>query len=560
LRVAELLAVALLLLAALVPRARDLNGPWDRELEGFQGACFVIGAVNFSRIGVGAYGGYPTLSVDLPGDSEALPYLYPNHPPTVPIAIWSSLKLFAPEGWDQAWQQGEAPPRGTERAARVPFLIGHLLGLLALWWVVRLVADARVALLALALAAALPIQILYGALVNYENFVWPLMLLGVGFQLRYLKTERTRELLIAGFSFLAAACVTFTPAFLVPSMAFAALWFRGLRCALKTGAVLSVAALVPPVLHGLWTRQVLPPELAGNLSSRLGSMLHPLFDGEHPLGEWLRRQLVRMEHFFTLPILILAAIGLVLALWRAWEGRVWAGRGSREVRGLSAGPLLLGSGCLFLMTFYRHTWDGDAARNGQTVFLLNLAPGIAILAAEALGALGRPLLRLRGGEGPLILVTLAFLLPGLVRAEHIRQDWRDPGPLDDPSLESGPMSPLPSTAGQQIAAILPPGAVGIYPQGMALTPACSYYAWRTVIPATKSTYDLALLRIKDAFGLGDAPRYILIPKNPPPPAVETVAETRALVAALFERIAQTDEWELWPAFPASPAPTEDDED
>ncbi len=545
--VAEKLAVALLLLAALLPRMRDVNGPWDRELEGFQGTFFTLASVNLSRLGVDAYGGYPALNIDLPTDPEALPYLYPNHPPTVPLVTWTSLKMFGPEGWDQAWRQGEPPPPGSELAARIPFLIAHLLGLLALWWVVRTVADARVALLALAIAAALPVQILYGTLVNYENLVWPPMLLGVGFQMRYLKGEKRRDLLLAGACFLGAACVTFSPAFLVPPLALAALWFRGLKSALWTGVVLSSGALVPPILHGLWTKRVLPPDLAGNVQDRMGTMLGPLFDGEHPFGEWLRRQLVRMEHFFTLPVLILAAIGLLLALRRAW-----AGRGADGAKGLSSGPLLLAGGFLFLLTFYRHTWDGDHAMNGQTVFLLNLAPGIAVLAAESLGALGHRLLRLRGGEGPLILLTLLCLTPALLRTESIRHIWRDPGPLDDPSLEQGPASPLPFTVGRQIAAILPAGSVGIFPAELGLTPASSYYAWRTLVPATKPTYDQAILRIEEAYGLVGVPRFILLPRNPPPHAAQATAATRELVAGLFEPIAQTGDWELWPAIPGSP--------
>ena len=548
LSVAEKLGVALLLVAALVPRLRDLNGPWDREYDGFQGTFFFLTALNYERLGFGAHGGYPTLNIDLPTDPDERPFLYPNHPPLVPLAAWMGLKVLGPEGWDQNWRTGQPPPAGSERATRIPFLVAHMLGLLALWWAVRCAGNARTALLALAVAAVLPIQVVYGYLVNYENLVWPPMLLGVAFQLRYLCSERTRALLAAGASLFAAACVTFFAAFLVPPLVLQAWVSRGFRSAWKTGAVLSVSTLAPALAHGAWARHALADAPVGNLADRVKLMLAPLFDGTLPLWDWIRLQLLRMEHFFTLPILILALVGLGVV-----GARSLSKRNTKGLPWLSPGPVLLIAGITILLAFYQHTGDGRGVFDGQTVFLLHLAPGIAVLAAEALSALGRPLLRLGGGEGPLVVVTLAFLLPALVRAESIRQRWRDPGPLDQGPVASGPPIPLPSTVGAQVHDILPPGAIGIYPSELSLTPAASYYAWRTLLPATPESYDQALLLIEKAYGMKDAPRYILIPKQPPPAAREGTARSRAIVSALSEMIAATEQWELWPPIPDSPA-------
>ena len=549
---AERLAVVVLLLAALVPRTKDLDSTWDREFEGFQGTFFALCALNYERLGLGAYGGYPALNVDLPTDPEVVPYLYPNHPPAVPIAAWAGLHLFGPEGWNTAWEDGAPPPPGSEMATRLPFLFAHVLALLALWWCVRVVGDGRVALVALALAASAPIEVLYATLVNYENLVWPPLLLGVAFQMRALRSGRLRDLLFAGAAFLAAACVTFFPAFLVPPLFLQAWLARGFRRGVATGFVLSVAALIPPLVHGAWVRHVLPTQEQGDLATRVGKMMGPMLDGDHPVSEWARRQAVRLEHYFTMPLLMLAVAGLVVLLVRF-------ARGDREQRTLrpSPGIPLLVGGFLVLFIFYRHTWDGAGARDGQTVFLMNVAPGIVVLAAEALGALGRKLLHLRGGEGPLIAVTMGFVLLGLVRAGTIRHDWRDPGPQDDPSLEVGPAAPLPATVGVQIAELLPAGTVGLYPQAMSLNIAVSYYAWRTLLPATPATYDLALLRAKEAYGLKDHPVLLLIPKAPPPYAAASVSEIRAILDANLEMVDETELWELWPPMPTAADGTDD---
>ena len=81
----EIGAVLLLFLAALVPRLRDLDASFDREMEGFQGSCFAGFAINYERFGLWRWGGYPTFNIIVPTDESATPYLYPNHPPLVPL-------------------------------------------------------------------------------------------------------------------------------------------------------------------------------------------------------------------------------------------------------------------------------------------------------------------------------------------------------------------------------------------------------------------------------------------------------------------------------------------
>ena len=541
----ERIGVVLLLVAAFVPRVQEFFSPWDREFEGFQGTFFGVCAINYERLGLGAFGGYPTLNIDLPADPEGPAYRYPNHPPTVPLLTWASAKLLAPEGWNEAWREGEPPPEGTEAAFRFPFLVLHMLGLAALWWAVRQASGAQIAMLTLAVAAMIPISILYGFLVNYENPCLPFVLLGCGFHARWLRSGRGRDLGGAGLAFLIGSAVTFTPAFFVPPLVAQTLFSRGWRRAFVEGATLSVGALVPLVAHGVWVKMALPGEASEAVLSRASRMLKPLFEGEAPLVEWLQRQGIRLDYFLSTPIALAAAAGLGLLLVRL------ARREKREEGAplrLSLGLPLFAGGALYLFAFYRHTWDGDRTDNGQTVFVLNLVPAAAVLAATAISALTPWLARLRAGFAPMVLVVGLVGLRGLDRAGELRHQWFAPGPADNPALTEGPPTPLPSTIGPGISEVLPAGAVGIYPRGLSYTPAIAYYAWRTLVPASEETYELAIAVIEGMHGLVDAPRYIIVPKNPPPYARASVEAVRARVAESFEMIDETDEWEMWPAF------------
>ena len=90
----EFVAVIVLIAAAFLPRLRDLDAPFDREFEGAQGAFFTIAAINYDRLGVGAFGGYPVLNIDLDETRPDTWYTYENHPPTVPLFTLAGLLVF----------------------------------------------------------------------------------------------------------------------------------------------------------------------------------------------------------------------------------------------------------------------------------------------------------------------------------------------------------------------------------------------------------------------------------------------------------------------------------
>ena len=540
----ERAGVALLLLAALVPRLRDLRAPFDRAIDGFQGSCFALFAVNYERVGLGKYGGYPVFNVDLPKSPETLPYVYANHPPLVPILGWASIKLFGPDGWNEAWRENRAP-QGIEGALRLPFFLLHMFGLWALWWALRQSDGAGRAMLALALAGMLPIGILCAGLVNYENACIPPLLVSLGFHVRWLKSGRGRDLASCGIFGLLASIVTFTPVFFAPALVLHTLFVRGWRKAVIQGFVFGGAALLPLMLHGLWVRQMVPVA-ASSVFERAELLLSPLFDGSKPFTEWCRRQVLRLSFFCTPWILTTAFVGVVVAAARALRSKSAA----KEERPISIVlPLAFGA-FLSQLAFYTHTFDGNAAENGQTNFLLNLAPAVAALGAVFFDALARPLFRLRGGLGPLVLVVATFGLPAVARAGEIRAKWRDPGPRDDSSLTEGPATPLPKTAGEQIAEVLPSGSAGLFPAGAVLGPAVSYYAWRTIMGVDEATWGLRLLTIDEVLGLPEADRYLLFPKDPLPAAAPILDRFRpGLVEKFGEPTFASESWELWPPEP-----------
>ncbi len=534
--------VILLLLAALVPRVRDVAATFDREIDGFQGSCFAAFCVNYERLGVGRFGGYPTFNIDVPADADAELYLYGNHPPTVPLLCWATLKLVGPDGWNEAWREDRAP-EGVELPLRLPFLLFHLFGLWTFWWALRQGSGSRVAMLGLAILAMTPVSALYAKLINYENPTLALVLLGYGFHARYLRGGAMRDLVRLGLCFAGAAAITFSPLFFLPPLVLQLLLRRNVAGAVRLALVVGACALVPIVVHGLWVRSALPAETSESVWSRAAHLLEPLFDGTQPFGEWCRRQWVRLEYYLSAPIFYAAVAGLVVLAWRRVRRR---GSGEQpDGERIELAPPLLFGGFLLLFAFYTHTFDGEGVHGGQTLFLLNLAPAAAALAAVFLDALAPHLARLRGGIAPLVVATSLVGMPGIARTNEVRHLWRAPGPRDDPSLTTGPDQPLPATSGAEIAAILPAGSIGLYPRQLAFNNAPSFYAWRTLLPADRETLGQTIGIIGE-LGLADLPRYLLLPREPDEAMRADIEAIRADLAARVEPVAGDDKWELWP--------------
>ncbi len=544
----EWAAVLLILCAALVPRARDLAGPFDRGLEGFQGAFFAICAVNYERLGVGAVSGYPVANLDLPrdpaGEIARDPggwVAYANHPPTTPLLAWLALKALGPEGWSEAWRDGRAPA-DIEAPIRLPFLALHAAGLLAFWWALRQTSGAARSLIALALLAVTPVSVLYATLVNVENPSLVFALLSCGFGARWLRGGRSRDLALAASSLAAGCAVTYAPLFFLPPLVLWG-WRAGARRALALLSAGAIAGLLPLGLHALASSRALARigRPSAPVLERARELLQPLLDGSLPFAGWLARQVEHAGSRIGWPLLAAALIGLLLPASRRVARSLDRWLSARELPGEARGPdlavPLLAGGLLYLLAFYRHTWDA------QYVFLMFLAPGVCALAARALDALTGPLLALRAGIAPQVVLVSSLGLPCIARFNALRHELRAPGDSPAASLYTPPELPLPDAIGAAIAGVCPPGAIGLHPEVLGLNHAASFYAWRSLVPAPIP--DEQLRRMAAASGLADAPILLLLPDDPPESARAGCEELRRELVGEAAPSSLGSGWSAW---------------
>jgi hypothetical protein len=525
----ELAGALLILLAGLVPRLRDVAAPFDRGVEGARGASFAIAAVNYERLGLGRAGGYPVHNVDAlrearPGVLLPIPSEHwlvdATHPPLVPLLAWVALEALGPEGWSEAWRSGRAP-RGVELPLRLPFALVHALFLAALWWAVREGHGRRTALIALALAAAAPVLAFHGALVGAEGPALLCLALAAGFHARWRRVGRRADLGRFALVCSLGACVGNAGACFVPFFALATLAAGRIGRGVAQAAVGIAAALVPVALHALWIERVardtghpLP-----NLGDRAREALAPLAGEGLPHGGSFTRELERLGPWIGWPVVALALAGLALLLARLSRpppAPAFAPRWQHVDVGV---PLFLG-GWLYFAATYRHAAEHH---------LMLVAPGFAVLAAVALDALAAPLARLRAGIAPLVVIVSSIALLG-VRELHA-QRYRSRAPLGEPAPAglAPPALPLPDATGAELASLIPPGSVGLYPSETDLNLAAGFYAWRSLFPIA-APGDAAPAARARAAGLEQAARYLLLPTPPPAGVEEQAASLRAALA------------------------------
>lgn len=535
----ERAALLIVFLAALVPRLFDVAAPLDRGFDGEQGGFFAIGAINFERLGLRRTGGYPVLNVDLGDRADAATRLwdrpelwvsYANHPPTVPLIAWAALHAMGPAGWNSAWREARGP-RGFELALRLPFLLLHAAALAALWWAMRAGYGPRAGLLALALAAAVPILVLNAGLPNYENGCLVFVLLGGGFHARWMRGARRRDLAALAACYAAGGAVTWAPLGFAAALAVHALFSAQRRRGLVASGLALTCAALPLVLHSFWAASVVSRLGQPRFSSlaRARELLAPLLDGSVPVGHWLAVQVERMVEWCTLPLCAVAVAGLAVAA-------IGARKRTDARRVQIALPLALG-GALYLAAFYRHTADP------QTPFYMLVAPGACALAAAALDAAAPRLERLRAGVAPLVVLTSSIALFGLARTSVLRHALRAPAG-DTRGGRAAPELPLPHETGAALAELLPPGALCLHPRALGLNMSATLYAWRSLWPisgADDPTPGIVAARV----GLAAAPRWLALPDPPPARLAESLSALRASLVGDRTPDASTAGWSAW---------------
>ena len=512
-----------LALVALMIRWPVWTGPLDREFDGFQGGFFATTTVNYERLGLGAADGYPVANVELDPQRPGTWYVYPNHPPTVPLLAWGSARMLGPEGWREAWR-GQRAPQGLEPALRFPFGLAQGLTAVGLAALLLLAGRRLAAKLAAVAFAFAPIEVGYAGLVNYEHpamaaVVWT----GVAV-LAWCRSPSPGRLAACGLGAAAGTAVTFTPAFFLPGYVLLALRQQG-RLAWKPTLALGAGSLTPILLHrhfggGVLTKFDLSPD---PLFDRVQRLLAPLLDGSLPFGRWFAIQWDSALLYLGPELCLLGALGLLL-------GAVQFARGEREQR--AGGGLVLAlfaGGALAHVAFYKHTGDP------QPSFLLNLAPGLAAGAGLALAAWTERFWPHRASLAALAPAVLLAIL-GSWRSDALITPWR----ATASSELSATAVPPPHVIGAQLAERVPAGHAVWYPEDLGLNPAAFFYAWRTMLPVAREDASYAAAQGQlDRFDQSDLPVVLILPKNPP-------RQAATQTAALAERLA-TDYPELFAA-------------
>jgi len=143
-------------------RVQDISAPFDNGLRGNCGAAYALMAENHLHYGAAATGLVPVLNTrDV--DREHFVY-YEHHPPGI-VALTAAV--FAITG------------STDEAAARLLPVLFSLVTLITLFvWISR-VSGTFTAFCAAALAASVPLSAYYGAFLNFETFVIPLVLISL---------------------------------------------------------------------------------------------------------------------------------------------------------------------------------------------------------------------------------------------------------------------------------------------------------------------------------------------------------------------------------------------
>ncbi|MCK6447680.1 MAG: hypothetical protein L6Q99_14910 [Planctomycetes bacterium] len=522
----EFVAVIVLIAAAFLPRVRDLGGPFDREFEGAQGAFFTIAAINYDRLGLGAFGGYPVLNVDLDRGRPDTWYTYENHPPTVPLMALVGLRALGSLDWNERYGS-----RGTEWAVRAPFLVCHFFFLLAFWWMLREAGDGASALFGLLVAAALPLLVLYAPLANYENPVLCTIALAYGAYARCVRWGKTADLAALLCFFALGGAVTWAPLFFVPPLALHAWRRAGLGAAAKLGVLCATATLVPLLVHSSLAAAALRSigRAPTSVVERAKTLLEPLLSGEHPPTEWLALQGTRLWEWCTPLVCALAVGGLVLA----WIDR----RRANERNDTPIGVLWLLGGALYLFAFYRHTLDP------QHTFLMLVAPALATLAGRALARPTTAWVRGNFGMALAALATAGVLFLALERAGDFRQRFRASATEAPRDGVPRPELPTMDEVGFELRTLAPAGTFVVYPEQLGLNYAATYYAWRTLWPI-RAPDDTLPFAVAARFAPG-AQLLLVLPKSPPPSARPAVDALRARFADR-EPVRESANFAAWP--------------
>jgi hypothetical protein len=226
---------------------------------------------------------------------------------------------------------------------------------------------------------------------------------------------------------------------------------------------------------------------------------------------------------FTLPMLFVAAVGVVLAL------RSIATRPCNVAWPLTLGGVAYACAC---------------SGHESTAPLILLAPGLLAFAALSFEALAPRLAKLRAGLAPLVVAVSTLGLFGIQRTNELRYAARARDASESSTGAAAPDIAMPDECGADIASLVPNGAFVVHPSTLALDLAVDLYAWRSTCPIA-SADDSRPDALAQQIGLGAAQRWLVMPNAPPPRAQAQCAELRAKLTHGRAADASNARWSAW---------------
>jgi 4-amino-4-deoxy-L-arabinose transferase-like glycosyltransferase len=447
------LAFSILPLLFLLSRCLlRLTSPFTDVVD-FNAAVWSQAAHNFLRAGLGAGvpAGFYFGPLPIPADSY-----YVHHPSLLPLVLAGAFRLLGEHEW----------------VARLIPAISSLISVPLLWVIVRDCRGPRAATFAAALFVAMPMELHYGLMVNFEPCTLAALLCGLLGQLRWEREEdAAREQNPAGFTLMVggyflALCSAWLGYFFVVAIA-THLLFAGRR---RGGGLLIVLALLSGAIF-LFQIRLASPAAWNNLSHafllRLG---HSTASGEHiPFGAWAVRVLESLFTHILWPSWLLALGGVFLLIrGRHHPPTAWLAR-------------------VCLIFFAMDAFYIGAFRNASYIhnysafyFILPVAicGGIALDAAAAWLDLR---LRLAGSIAALILCIFLCVTGWRAADRLLGQAYLLE--TDDPEPDD-----LIVQLGRLIRTEFPPDATVFTNFDYGYTPQLSYYAQRRIL--NNLTYDI----------------------------------------------------------------------
>jgi len=434
--------------------ARGLQRPWVEE-DNWYGAVYSQAAHNNLRAGLHAGGVPATLYFGpLPIPPEAY---YVHHPTLLPVLVTASFAFFGESEW----------------AARLVPVVASLASLLVLWFLVRHTAGPRAATLAAAVFAAVPMELHYGDMVDFEP-VLTFWMLGLLSCIWHWEQTGHRRWVIASAFLAALALWTDWPGYLL--VLCLAAWFvlRAPRENRWFGWLLVMLVGCAGLLF-LWQIHSANANAWGDLWSalqmRLGNAIPtstaPIADNapRFTWGDWSRTVAADLRGNYLMLTWLCVAFGIfrVIRQRTTDAGARWLGWAATQ---------LFIAGALYVVLLRNESFIHDFAP-------FYIIGAIAILAGLGLDALCRTAEKFTrparlGIFGVVIAVVLALAVVGFRQSEEMRSPYLI---LDGASAEPEQLIP---TLGRTLDKAFPPGATllaNFDPYGSALT----YYAERPIL-------------------------------------------------------------------------------